>query len=1362
MEKISVTKPFTVLVGVIMVILLGIVSVTKMTLDLLPEMSLPYLMVITTYPGASPERVESDVIKLLESELGTISGVKNVTSTSSENYGMVQLEFEEDTNMDSAMVKVSSAVQEAAASLPEGCGTPSIMEISLDMMATMSISVSKDDADIYELSSFVQNEIQPYIERQEGVASVDTDGLVEKTVHIELVKEKIDALNDKLLATVSQKLAESGWELDKAMKEVQDGKSELEEAKAAFGETFAGEIFVPISETVLEETDKLIEALDELIYTAKMIEDDVDGDLGEAIDELVTELENISEQLENLEVPEVPSTSTPQIPPVGGGDNNPQIPNIPNFPNINMPDIELPDIQIPDNSTGITSQLEMLELLNSLKKVLNALDRISGYLEDYTGESDEYYDEDTVVFDGQSASGDLYEAIDGVEDALVDIYRVLDDMPEILENLETAMGGMTQAQLEAAVGFATATTQLSNAEAQLEAAKEQYEAARKEALANANLDSLIDVSTIAKLIYAQNFAMPAGYLDDENDETWLLKVGEEYGSVEDLQGALLTTIDGVGDIRLSDVATVTIIDNAGESYTRLNGKEAVILSIFKNSTTGTNATANNCLQAFDELMEKYPDCQIETLMNQGSYISVIVNSIASSMGVGAGLAIIVLAIFLKDFKPTLVVAFSIPLSVVIALLLMYFTGISLNMMSLSGLSLGIGMLVDNSVVVIENIYRLRGKGIGAPRASVQGTKQVAGSIISSTLTTVCVFMPLMFTEGMVRQLLMPMGLSIAYCLGASLLVAMTVVPASASTLLRKSKPKNHPIFDKIQDIYGVTLRWCLKHKFLPLCLTIGLLYYCVNALISMGIVLIPEMTADQIQATVTTKEGLTKEESYRQADKAIEAILKVDGVKAVGAMSGASSMFGIGGGEEGYGNYTFYIVPENGASATGVTQIVNDINEKTARLQAEVVASASGISDMTAMLGSGLTVNIYGNDLQVLQRLSDKVVKIVEKTDGYIDVSSSFADGEKALQLVINKDLAMSKGLTVAQIYMEIASKMTTSASSTNVTLNDVTMEVVVDNNADPLTVEGLLDLEFETTTMNSDGTTEKHKVLLSEFAELKETTSIATINRENQTRKVSVTAGVEEGYNATLLSRDLTNVLAEFEASSEVPDGYNIELGGESSAVEEMIVNMILMLALGCAFIYLIMVAQFQSLLSPFIVLFTVPLAFTGGMIGLMVCKQQLSLLSLMGFVVLMGTVVNNGIVFVDYANQLRIGGLERREALVATGKTRMRPILMTAITTILAMMQMIFSDDMAGQLSSGMAIVIVGGMIYATFMTLYIIPIVYDIMFKKPPLVVDIGDENIDDIPDDAAEYLEELKLKEQKALEAKQKLLKEEVKA
>ena len=1280
MEKLSVKKPFTILVAVIAVLVLGIVSVTRMTTDLLPNMSLPYLMVVTTYPGASPERVESDVIRPLESALGTVNGVENVYSTSAENYGMVQLEFAEGTDMDSTLVKVSSALQEVSASLPDMCGTPSIIELSMDMMATMYVSVSRDGYDIYQLSAFVEDTVRPFLERQNGVASVSGLGLVEQSIQVELSQEKIDKLNEKLLATVNETLSNALAELEKAEKEVADGKAALQEAQSSFGATMAGTLFDQIDDSVTDTAAQAKAEVDTLLSQVTALRQEItDGATGQTLDSIIKNLKEISDRL-------------------------------------SQDDIQLEDL------LQIAGNLEVI--LGDLADLLESMDF------------------ENVDTDPSSPIYQLRKTLDEITGTLESLSGLLDSIPQILSGLEDAYAGLTQAQLEAAVGFATASSQLTTAEAQLVTARAELETAREEALKSANLDSLLSISTLSQLIYAQNFSMPAGYIDDAGDNSWLLKVGDEFKTVEELSSTLLVSMDGIGEVRLSDVATVTVIDNAGESYARLNGQEAVILSIYKNSTTGTNETSKNCLEAFQELEEKYNGTHLVTLMNQGSYIDLIIESVLSSMILGAGLAIIILALFLKDVKPTIVVAISIPLSVLFTLVLMYFTGISLNMMTLSGLALGIGMLVDNSVVVIENIYRLRSRGVSAARAAVQGTKQVAGAIISSTLTTICVFLPLVFTEGMVKELLLPLGLCIGYCLMASLIVALTVVPAAASTMLKNATAKPHPWFDKFLNTYGRFLNWCLDHKAVPLTAAITLLAVCVWVVLNMGIVLLPEMTANQISVTVSTPEGLTREESYAMADDVIDVLLTVDGVEEVGVMDSSSSSGLMGGMSMGggtYGSYIYYIVVDEDAPTSQIQRITADINKAIASLEVEGEASAGGMDDMTAMLGSGLSVNIYGDDLQTLETLSQQVSEIVATVPGYTDISTSFANGDDTIHLVIDRDKAMAKGLTVAQIYMAISEKMTTSASSTSVTLNGITMDVTVENPNDPLTVENLLELELEATTMDATGASVTSIYKLSDFATIEKTTSIGSIGRENQSRYVTVTAGVAEGYNATLLARDLEGKLTVF-SDTQVPYGYSVQLSGESTVVNEMVLQMVLLIALGCLFIYLVMVAQFQSLLSPFIVLFTIPLAFTGGMIGLLIYGQQLSLLSLMGFAVLMGTVVNNGIVFVDYANQLRLGGMDRRSALIATGKTRMRPILMTTLTTILAMFQMVFSDDMAGQLGGGMAVVIIGGLLYATIMTLIIVPVVYDILFKRKPLQVDIGSENLDDVPDDAAEFIAE----------------------
>lgn len=1304
MEKFSVKKPFTILVAVIMVLALGFVSITRMTTDLLPEVSMPYILVITPYPGASPERVETEVTSVIENKLGTVSGVENVSSTSAENYSLVQLQFDEDADMNSAMVKVSSAVQQLEGSLPSTAMTPSIMEIGMDMMATMYVAASYEEMDIYELTEFVDSTLRPYLERQSGVSSVSGTGLVEKMVQIELNKDKIEEVNARILAQVNVTLADAQAQLDAAEAQVKDGSAQLKSAQASFGEQVSGTVFSQLYTEVSKATENIRaqaqELLDSVDYLIEVVND---PEVKAVLAEVRVSLQQIIDQV---------------------------------------------------SATGVRTIDDLIDIVTELRvvteKLTVALQNLQTRIEQEKGAAAGEAADETGEGESVVDLLRIEEALNSAYNTLHKVYEAMDAVPELMDKMEKAYADLTQGQLDAILQFAAIQNQLTDAEAQLTAARQQYEEAKASALASANVGALLDIETLSKLVYAQNFSMPAGYIEDQTGGSWLLKVGEEYESVEEMAGALLTSVEGVGDIYLSDVADVAVIDNASESYARLNGERAVLLSIFKGSTASTNEVSDSCLRAFEELEEKYPGLHIITLMNQGSYIGMIAQSVLSSMAVGAALAIVVLALFLKDVKPTLVVGISIPLSVLFAVVLMYFTGITLNMMSLAGLSLGIGMLVDNSIVVIENIYRLRSRGVPAARAAVQGARQVEGAIISSTLTTVCVFLPIVFAKNLTRELLMPMGLCIGYCLIASLLVALTVAPAAASTVLRNAQAKPLPWFDRVQEAYGRSLEWCLKNKAAPLAAAVALLVFCGWRLVSMGIVMLPDINSSEIQMTLSAPEEMTREQAYALAGEVMEAAMSVEGVGEVGVMNGggannivanAAGALGISLTGSNYGYYTYYVKPsDEKASNSEVQRICEEIRAATAGIDGELNVMAGGLTEMVNLLGSGLTVNIYGSDLDTLEALSQEIIELVNDTEGFTGADNGLGEGDPTIELHIDKDKAAAAGLTVAQIYMEIASRLTTSTTSTSVSINGTTMDVVVEDVTDPLTVENLMDVSFTTSTLSADGTTVQGEHTLREFADYSYGTSANAVKRYNQTRYISVTAQTEEGYNTTVQSRVVQQRIDQFEAEGRLPDGYSISLGGETSSVNDMTEQIVQMLALGLLFIYLIMVAQFQSLLSPFIVLFTIPLAFTGGMVGLLLTGQQLSLMSLMGFVVLMGTVVNNGIVFVDYANQLRLGGMERRAALVATGKTRMRPILMTAMTTILAMVQMSFADDMAGQLMRGMAIVIIGGMTYATLMTLYIVPVMYDILFKRKPLEIDVGSDDLDDVPDDAAEFLAE----------------------
>ena len=548
---------------------------------------------------------------------------------------------------------------------------------------------------------------------------------------------------------------------------------------------------------------------------------------------------------------------------------------------------------------------------------------------------------------------------------------------------------------------------------------------------------------------------------------------------------------------------------------------------------------------------------------------------------------------------------------------------------------------------------------------------------------------------------------------------------------------NHPLFDKLLDGYEKALRFCLKVKALPLGLAIALLVLSVWRITTMGIVMIPEMGSNQLSITVDVADDMPKEDAFATADAVMDAVSAIDGVETVGAMSGGNSMVSMMGSDAAVDNtsFTYYVLLTDAGACRG-SEIQQEIADATASLPCEVSVNANGMMDMSALSGSGIEVDLYGNDLDDLNTAASQVVDLLNGVDGIANASDGQENGDEEIHISIDKDKAMRMGLTVAQVYQQVAAKLTTDTTATTLKANGTNYTVTIVDKTETPDLDSLFNLEFETTTTDDDGNSVTETHTLGEFATRTTSAGFVSIARENGSRKMSVTSETADGYNTTLLSREVEPKLA----ALDLPDGVTAELAGETTQVAEMLQQMVLMMALALIFVYFVMVAQFQSLLSPFIVLFTIPLAFTGGMLGLMLAGEQLSLISLMGFLVLMGVVVNNGIVFVDYANQLRIGGLERTDALVATGRTRMRPILMTTLTTVLAMITMLFSQDVGSDMSKGMAIVIIGGLTYATLMTLFIVPVMYDLFYRKPPVNIDVGDDGMDDLPDDAAEFAAE----------------------
>ena len=998
-------------------------------------------------------------------------------------------------------------------------------------------------------------------------------------------------------------------------------------------------------------------------------------------------------------------------------------------------------------------------------------------------------DAEKKIEDGQSAlnsakrdvadgvAGVAGDAVDKVRDELRDVYKNLEDtdirdiigglftdpdktlekLQKNLDELKASLSklmdelesGRLRAQVEGTVSDLVVSlmdgmTQLTEAQIQLDQAKTQVESgleqisdAYKKVSEQTDLGGMLTISTVSGLLTAQNFSMPAGYISDDSGVSYMVSVGQKITTSGELEEMVLFDLglEGVEPIRLGDVATVVVTDDADQLYTKLDEENGILLSFTKQSNYATAEVSNNISDRFKTLEAQYEGLSFVPLMDQGDYIYLIVETIMSSLLWGALFSVVVLFLFLRDWRPTVITLVSIPVSVIFAVVLMYFTGVTINMISLSGLAVAVGMLVDNSVVVIENIYRLRAKGATIIQAAVSGAQQVLGAVTASTLTTVCVFAPIIFVEGLTRQMFTDLALTITYSLMASLLVSLTLVPAMASGMLRRDFTPKPGLLDKLYPAYRRAIVFALDHKAGVLLLSLVLLVTTGWGAVSRGFTFMPEIDMNNLSLSVTMPEGTTREEAVALADEVMERVMTVENVSDVGFMMGSGTMGGLSLTSTSNSDYdvTGYITMPEGTFGSDAGR---EIEALCADLPCKVTASGVMSGMMSYMTGSGVSLSVYGNDMEELQSAARALGQRMSQAEGVVSVSDGLEDAAPALQVLVDRNKAMTKGITVAQIYMQVAAAMSDSTTVSTVTLDGDSMEMIVDAAEDgKLTREKLLELTIDpgsgmtsamggSTSMSSasassglsqltgeDSGDEDKTFKLGDVAEIRETVSMNTISRDQQRRCITVTASIADGYNVTKVTSEVQRLVN----SLTLPDTVTVEFNGENEQIMDAMEQLMLMLLLGVVLVYLIMVAQFQSLKSPFIVMFTIPLAFTGGFMALLIAGIEVSVVSLIGFVMLVGIIVNNGIVLVDYINQQRLAGMERREAVIDACVTRLRPILMTSLTTILGLIVTAVAKNAGTALIQPIALVCIGGLLYATLMTLFVVPCMYEIMNRR-----------------------------------------------
>lgn len=1346
LSKFSVKKPYTVMVGIILVLILGVVSFSNMTADLLPDINLPYAMVMTTYPGASPEEVETVVSKPVEQAMATVSNIENIQSVSSENMSVVILEFAQTTNMDSASLEMREKLDQIRSYWDDSVGNPVIMKLNPEMMPVMVAAVVKDDLDSVGITNLVEEELLSELESLAGVASVSTTGEVEESVQVLLRQDKIDSVNQKIeealgisFTDARKELEDAEEELDKAQSQIDSGKSQLKsgqqelsdrlsQAAGAQAQILAGESQLNAGEKELDKAEaelskkrSQLESQISQLKNGNPVKDETyhaaydqayEAALNEAYAQADARVEQqIASQIAWVQQKIAELESKPGTQETGSIKSEAQAAGLEDIPGLDFPDIDLGA----DNA---------LELLKMYLNVLQSPETMTAAKQAAEAAAKQMLDQQfSASFDKEYCSKVL-ETLQGYVSQLDNAQSQLDakraELQKIRQQLESGKISLAQAQSQiesakimATIEMASAQAQLSSGQTKIDEGKEQLEEGKKqleesqdEAVEKAKLDGKITPEMLTQILTAQNFSMPAGYVAEEGIQ-YLVRVGDKFDDTESIENLVLFDLglENLDPIKLSDVADVAVTDNSSEVYAKINGTPGVIFTMQKQTGYSTGDVSDRIKAEFEKMMEEHEGLHITALMDQGIYIDLVVDSVLDNLISGAVLAILILFVFLKDIRPTAIVACSIPISVLGAVVLMYFSGITLNIISLSGLALGVGMLVDNSIVVIENIYRLRSLGVSPRKAAVQGARQVAAAITASTLTTVCVFLPIVFTKGITRQLFVDMGLTIGYSLMASLVIALSLVPAMSGGMLKKTTEKSHPLLERMNEIYGKFMEKVLHRKALVMVLTLTLLVVSAVLALRNGTAFIPDMESTQASISLTMPEGSSVEETGAMADEVMARLEDIEDIEDMGAMAGGDSSAGLGGGSDSAHASLYLLLSEN-KKMTG-EELSNEILKRTEDLDCEISVSTNNM-DMSALGGSGIQIQIKGKELDTLQKIAGDIAKILEDTEGLEQVSDGMEEATGELRLLVKKEAAAEHNLTTAQVYQQIQKKLAEQRSATTLSTESKDYDIVVkDEKQQSYSREDVKDFTIEAT--DQEGNTEK--IPLSDLVEFVDGESPDSIQRDNQSRYITVSAAVSNGYNVGILGAKVQDQLKNYQ----VPEGYTLEMAGEDEIIHESMVEVMKMLGLAVVFIYLIMVAQFQSLLSPFIVMFTMPLAFTGGFLGLVIAGQEVSVIALIGFVMLSGIIVNNGIVLVDYINQLRAGGMEKHQAIILAGKTRMRPILMTAFTTILGLSTMAMGIGMGSDMVQPMAVVVIGGLLYGTVLTLFVVPCIYDILNRK-----------------------------------------------
>ncbi len=1000
LAKFSVKKPVTITMMILIMIVLGVVSFSKLQIDLLPQMELPYVMVQTTYQGAGPEEIENIISRPLEQTLSTVENIEDVISISSEGSSLLLMQFAFSTDMDEIMLQIRERVDLIKGFLPDGTSSPLVRKLDPNALPIIQLAVSSK-GDLYTTQKIAEDVISPRFERIEGTASANVSGGLQQEVEIML-------------------------------------------------------------------------------------------------------------------------------------------------------------------------QGEMLK----------------GY----------------------------------------------------------------------------------------------------------NLSS----SYVAQILQAENLNIPGGFVKKGSNELSVRTIGE-FKSIEEIKNLAIPLSRG-GTVRLKDIADVNLKSKEQSSVTKLNGKEVVQVSVMKQSDANTVNVGNAIDKEIQKIRTEYPDLELVTVFNQADYINLAIDNLINTATIGGVLAVLILLVFLRSFKTTLVIALSIPISIITTFVILFFTNITLNMMTIAGLALGIGMLVDNSIVVLENIYRNRSLGMDRITASIEGANEVSMAVTASTLTTIAVFIPIVFTGGLASILFKDFALSIVISLMSSLVVALTLVPMLSSKLISVKNLESEEAQEKkhgpLVVFYKKVLSLSLKHRLITISLSIAMFVVSVFMVVSVGAEFFPATDEGMINVNASLPPGSKISEVDNILKEIRDSINDIPEIETVFTSAGGGGMMGLGGGAGGSINVLLKGLDQRDRS---VKIISDEIRTKVKDIPGAEISVSESSTMMLGMSSGAISISIKGDDLDTLKNIGDDFKSIIEKVEGTREVTTSYEDGIPQVQIIADRGIASQYGLTTAQIGRAVNNSLL-GFNVTKYKINGDEIDVVLKgDNVYGESISYLEMLPVETPTGS---------VPLSEVAEIIVEKGPISITRENQVRVLTVSGSVM-GRDVQTVSMEIEELLREYN----MPYGYNYILGGEIEQIQETFKDLGLVLLMAVALVYMIIAAQFESLIQPLSIMFSVPLALSGGFIGLYITGLPLNVIGIIGLIILVGVVVNNAIVLIDYINLRRKKGEERTSAIMKAGPIRIRPIMMTALTTILGLVPMSLGMGEGAELTQSMGVVVLGGLSLSTVLTLIIVPVMYTI---------------------------------------------------